>query len=366
MKKTLIAACVLSALSLSAYAAPNVTLYGKLDTSLLYTHLDDDTSAGSTDTLTMESGFNLGSRWGIRGTEHIGSVDVGFVLESGFGSDDGRSWQSGRLFGREAQIHVSGDWGTVYAGRLATIAGDLGSIQMLYPIESAFGNGMGEGVRQGGSTGLSYDRYDNTLAYMSPTFAGFRFGAMYSFKADDTSDTTSRENSSFAKRYAAAALQYKNGNFGAVLAGDYTMHSNETYPDVDDGYNVLLGGNYDFGPVQVFAKVAYFDNDLGMLDTFDLVPDGIALEGWGAELSAKIPAFGGNFRATVGYRDAEEVDNSDNTYKRFNAGIAYEYAFSKRTSMYATIGYAQEEADTTRADRTPNEVQTAIGLIHNF
>ena len=66
---------------------------------------------------------------------------------------------------------------------------------------------------------------------------------MYSFKADSKTDTTSRENSSFADRYAAAGLRYKAGKAAVVLAADYTMYSNATNPDLDDGYSVILGGN---------------------------------------------------------------------------------------------------------------------------
>ncbi|MDL2059778.1 porin [Mesosutterella sp. AGMB02718] len=364
--KTLLAASLLSLFSASVLAVPTVTLYGKIDTSILYTHRDMDNGTDSTDTVSMESGYNLGSRWGLRGTEKIGNVNVGFVLESGIGSDDGTAWQSGRLFGREAQIHVSGSYGTLYAGRLATIAGDLGSIQMLYPVDSAFGNGLVEGVRQGGSTGLSYGRYDNTLAYMSPTLNGFRAGVMYSFKADQKADATTRENSGNAKRYAAGALQYTGANFGLVLAGDYTMYSNAVNPGVDDGYNILLGGNYNFGPVQLFAKATYFDNVLDELDTFSVIPSSMPLEGWGAELSAKIPAFGGSFKAAVGYRSAKDVNDSSNKFKRFNVGGAYEYPFSKRTFVYVSAGYAQEKVKSSSGDYTPNEFQAVLGVNHSF
>lgn len=65
----------------------------------------------------MQSGFSTGNRWGLTGTEDIGNAKVGFVLESGFNSDDGTSGQGGRLFGREAQVNVSGAYGTLYAGR---------------------------------------------------------------------------------------------------------------------------------------------------------------------------------------------------------------------------------------------------------
>ena len=42
MKKSLIAAALLGTFAASAFAAPSVTLYGRIDTSLAYTHLNAD------------------------------------------------------------------------------------------------------------------------------------------------------------------------------------------------------------------------------------------------------------------------------------------------------------------------------------
>ena len=371
MKKSLIAAALLGTFAASAFAAPSVTLYGRLDTSLAYTHLDKDKAGvDSTDTVSMESGFSTGNRWGLKGTEDIGNAKVGFVLESGFNSDDGASSdKESRLFGREAQVNVSGAYGTLYAGRFASIASDSGSIGYLTDV-SAFPNGFGVVGTQKGSTGSAYARYDNALAYQTPTFGGLQAAAMYSFKANSQTDKTSRENSSFADRYAAAGLRYKAGKAAVVLAGDYTLYSNSTHAGLDNGYSVILGGNYDFGVAKAFAKVTYFDNQVNVLDSFDLISDSRdlkkaeALKGWGAELGTNVPAFGGAFLGTVGYRDAKDVDNSSNKFKRWNAAVGYSYAFSKRTSVYAAAGYAQEKANNL--DRKANAAQAGFGLVHKF
>lgn len=369
MKKSLIAAALLGTFAASAFAAPSVTLYGRLDTSLAYTHLDKDKAGvDSTDTVSMESGFSTGNRWGLKGTEDIGNAKVGFVLESGFNSDDGvSSDKESRLFGREAQVNVSGAYGTLYAGRFASIASDSGSIGYLTDV-SAFPNGFGVVGTQKGSTGSAYARYDNALAYQTPTFGGLQAAAMYSFKADSKKDTTTRENTSFADRYAAAGLRYKAGKAAVVLAGDYTLYSNSnaTYKNLDNGYSVILGGNYDFGVAKVFAKATYFDNQASATDSFSLLSDSktVGVEGWGVELSTAVPAFGGTVLGTVGYRDAKNVDNSDAKFKRWNAALGYAYAFSKRTSVYAAAGYAQEKSNAK--DRKASAAQAGFGLVHKF
>jgi predicted porin len=381
MKKSLIAAALLGTFAASAFAAPSVTLYGRIDTGLAYTHMDKDKADVDTDTFSMESGFSTGNRWGLKGTEDIGNAKVGFVLESGFNSDDGASGQGGRLFGREAQVNVSGAYGTLYAGRFGSIASDTGSIGYLGDV-SAFPNAFGIVGTQKGSTGTAYDRYDNSLAYQTPTFGGLQGAIMYSFKGDTQSNEDSiknaRENSGNADRYLAAGLRYKAGKAAVVLTGDMTMYGNAAgeqkanfYHDVDNGYSFILGGNYDFGVAKAFAKVTYFDNQVNLLDSFDLISDSRdlkkkaeALKGWGAELGTNVPAFGGNFLAAVGYRDAKDVDDGSYKFKRWNAAVGYTYAFSKRTNVYGLAGYAQEKANAL--DRKASGAQVGFGLVHKF
>ena len=380
MKKSLIAAALLGTFAASAFAAPSVTLYGRIDTGLVYTHKNLDNTAGSTDTFSMDSGVTTGSRWGLKGSEDIGNAKVGFVLESGFNSDDGASGQGGRLFGREAQVNVSGAYGTLYAGRFGSIASDIGSIGYLGDV-SAFPSTYGFVGNQQGSTGTAYDRYDNSLAYQTPTFGGLQGAIMYSFKGDTQSKEDSiknaRENSGNADRYLAAGLRYKAGKAAVVLTGDMTMYGNAAgeqkanfYHDVDNGYSFILGGNYDFGVAKAFAKVTYFDNQVNVLDSFDLISDSRdlkkaeALKGWGAELGTNVPAFGGNFLAAVGYRDAKDVDDGSYKFKRWNAAVGYTYAFSKRTNVYGLAGYAQEKANAL--DRKASGAQVGFGLVHKF
>ena len=389
MKKSLIAAALLGTFAASAFAAPSVTLYGRVDTGLAYTHKNLDNDKSSTNTVEMTSGFSTGNRWGLTGTEDIGNAKVGFVLESGFNSDDGAvpTSQNSRLFGREAQVNVSGAYGTLYAGRLASIASDSGSIGYLGDV-SAFPSTFGIVGNQQGSTGSAYARYDNTLAYQTPTFGGLQGAIMYSFKgntkASDSNVANARENSGDADRYLAAGLRYKAGKAAVVLTGDMTMYGNvysndskNVYHDVDNGYSFILGGNYDFGVAKVFAKATYFDNQVNVLDSFSLIkdaralstPQALALKGWGAELGTNVPAFGGNFLAAVGYRDAKDVDDGSYKFKRWNAAVGYTYAFSKRTSVYAAAGYAQEKSnakDRNAKDRKASAALAGFGLVHKF
>ena len=95
MKKTLAALAVLGAFAAGSAVAADVTLYGVVDYSLKYSRVDTDkTGEDATNKFEMASGAQSGSRFGLKGTEDLGNgLKVGFVLENGFGADDGTMLQ---------------------------------------------------------------------------------------------------------------------------------------------------------------------------------------------------------------------------------------------------------------------------------
>ena len=104
MKKTLIAAAVMAASGV-AFAASNVTLYGVIDAGAVVSKVKHNTTK-----VQMKSGFDSGSRWGIKGVEDLGNgYAVGFQLEQGFDSDTGADTaanSAGKSFGRETRLYV--------------------------------------------------------------------------------------------------------------------------------------------------------------------------------------------------------------------------------------------------------------------
>lgn len=375
MKKTLLAAALLGSFAASAFAAPSVTLYGIIDTGLNYTHYRaDDGKTASTDTFSEKSGQTASSRWGLRGDEKIGSVTVGFNLENGFNSDDGTQAMS-RLFGREASVHVGGKYGTLYAGREGKLISTAGAAAMggiFSPFSVLWGDA---GIKA--QTGTDWGRVDNSLTYVSPTFSGLQIRAQYSFKNDGTA--TGDENSSDVDRYAALGVSYKNGPAQFALIGDYTMWKNvaKATENIDNGYSIIAGGNYDFKAVRVYGQVNYFDNQASLVSgvgglaalegttSTSSTKGNLGYEGWGISLGATAPALGGTVIAGVSYRDAEEVQDN-NEYKRWEAALGYTYAFSKRTNAYAGVTYAQQKAELTNKDQTPSAVGVMAGLVHKF
>lgn len=376
MKKTLVAASILGCFAGAAFAAPSVTLYGLIDTGLSYVHTHSDVAGvASTDTFSMENGQEFGSRWGIRGTEKIGSATVGFTLESGIQSDDGQgdTKQGGRLFGREASVSVTGPYGSLMAGRLPIFGSVLGANGLFRAIDPTFANytvGMGSGF----ATASMWTRVDNAISYRTPTFGGLTGYAMYSFKND--SSQTGAENKSGVDRYGSLAARYQKGALEAVLVGDYTLYGNTNHPGADDGWTVTLGGNYTFAnQFKVIAFAQYFDSMiLNAQARAGVVKDGLLavtggagygqVDGWGASLGMHCPLWGGTVKASVNYRDMDNT--ADVEFNRWTGTVAYDYALSKRTSVYAMAGYSQEKVKTAQATATPSGCQVSAGLLHRF
>ncbi len=130
MQKKLIALAVAGLASTAAFAQTNVTIYGQVDYGYAYRFDGRDVgsvlpnaSGGPTPSgaSRLDSGIDAGNRLGFKGTEDLGNgLKAVFLLEQGFATDTGFSGQSGRLYGRQAYVGLSGGFGTAVGGRLYT------------------------------------------------------------------------------------------------------------------------------------------------------------------------------------------------------------------------------------------------------
>lgn len=385
MKKTLAAVAVLGAFAGSAVAA-DVTLYGLVDYGVRYQNLDADTAGvDKTNKVDMKSGANSGPRFGLKGTEDFGNgVKVGFVLENGFAADTGALGDSKRLFDREAQLFVDGSFGRVSFGRVGQLASANGSYGLL-GVTGPFSTGYGDatsGLKFVGANGFT--RFDNTITYMTPSFAGLTVYAQYSMDTNGTDNSV--ENESSSDRYYGIGAKFVAGGLtlvGVVDSINYaTVGGNPVVQDMDDALTVTIGGNYDFQVAKVYFGGQYFDNAKTVATNNVTVDDAnkkavigkgytlgtLGAEGWGLGLGVGVPVMGGTASAYAGYLDADSVDDSDASLKRFTGAVGYSYTFSKRTSMYSTLSYTKDEykANGTADKVKPTSVEAIVGLIHKF
>ncbi len=377
IKQSLIAGAVLAACCTAAQAA-DVQIYGVIDTSLVFESVDS--GSGRQNTTYMSSGEEWGSRWGIRGSEDLGNgVTVGFDLQSGIKSDSGEL-QYNRLFARESSLYVKGGFGKIAFGRmdgLIGLRGQTGKLKML----SAFGDGYGPYMPSVNNVMQEPSYIDNSVFYETPTFGGVTVRAQYgmggvSFNQTAHALTSATENKSSADRYLAMTVSYTGGPLNLFAGVDSVRYNAETiwndkvnYRHTDDSLSVTAGANYDFGAFRLYAAGQYFDEvDNGSIRKF--VTGLNALKGYGASVSADIPAAGGNLMVAFSWLDGEAADsdktNQGTDVQRLIAGVGYQYPLSKRTHLYGVVSGGRDKVERTASTARTNYYKAVAGLRHVF
>lgn len=411
MKKTLAAVAVLGAFAAGSVAAADVTLYGVVDYSLKYSRVDSDkANEDAVNNFEMASGAQSGSRFGLKGVEDLGNgMKVGFVLENGFSADDGSLLQGSRLFGRESQVFVNGAFGEVSFGRVGQLVSGNGTYGLMGDI-SPFGASWA-GAVEPSTYMVGYGRFDNTITYKSPEFAGARIYAQYSFDVNTKDEQTAKdtegvelsalshaEGKTTANRYAAVGATYQLGGLSLVAAADWYNWSdnwdknyNETDKvwnhvdgkDSDDGYTFTLGGSYNFQVVKAYLSAQFYDNMYAKGssegDKYTAVADYLGsdqFKGYSVIAGVNAPLGGGLGMFAVGYADLEDCDDPADAGKkktevqRLGASIGYDYPLSKRTNVYSVLSYSKDklenEGNEAGADRDPSTTILWVGMRHKF
>lgn len=377
-KKSLAAAAILGAFVGSAFAA-DVTLYGLVDYGFSYQN-KSPVAGKDTDSFQMKSGQNSGSRFGLKGEEDLGNgLAVGFVLENGFDADTGALGNGGRLFGRESQAYIKGDFGTVSFGRMGQLVSGNGTYGLFGSAVSPFSTGWGDVGGHSQVMGSSFERFDNMITYKTPDFGGFTVYAQYSFDNNSLNDKNSTEagtqhgseGKTTVDRYYGIAAQYKAGNLMIVGAVDSMNWAQPEAGEVnlDDSLSVNLAGTYDFGVAKVYAYGQYFQDYKSAGKVIKFENKG-GVDGYGINLGVDVPAFGGTAKAAVAYGDFEQTHNSAMDMKTYQVTLGYTYNLSKRTFFYTAADYikadyakAYEDANKTSVE---NVYEVNAGLVHKF
>ena len=365
-KKPLAAVAVLGAFAGSALAA-DVQLYGVVDLGLNWTQTDD--GATKTDSFSMASGQNSGSRFGLKGTEDLGNgYKVGFNLENSFKADDGALDKGSRLFHRESLLFVQTPFGEISAGRTGALDAGTGRYNLMGSGATAIGTGWD---KVGASTAVllgTGSRMDNTLTYKSPKMAGFTVLAQASLKKSNVDDEGNaikdQEGSSDADRYYALGVTYGAGALNAGLVYSQTDWNRTELKDQtnDDNQTVVSAfANYDFGMVKPMVAVQYFDGgkDVDVANT--------ALnKGYGFVVGGTAPLVGGTLKVQLGWNDYEDVKTGATEGNNIITGVGYEYPLSKRTFVYTAAGYTQVKTEKAGVETKTKTSEVMLGMVHKF
>lgn len=379
MKKTLLVAAMMASFTGAAVAQNSVTLYGRLAPAMLYQNFEVSDKAkafiglknvgNSFSQFGNVDGFAPGaSLYGLRGVEDLGNgLKVSFQFEEALSTNDARVPGTGN---RVAALTVSNaSWGRIGFGRDNSAANTiLGGIDAL---GTAYGVGHANNSLQVTSIRLS-----NQIKYMSPTISGFTFGLSYSFSGTTTrsiNNVASAETfgTSTQNRLVTTGIRYANGPM--VLAGLYTQVNPANANFGKKVKNWTIGGTYDLKVVKVHG--AYGQNIDGLIATTrnsDIAAGNFGTYGsgavigsgrtnqWAAGLSAPLGA--GKLAFNVGQIKPGGDFKTVNTNTQTNTGIAYTYAFSKRTNVFASYSYMKNLGMVDGI--TANQV--GAGITHSF
>ncbi|KWR91618.1 porin [Cupriavidus sp. IDO] len=380
MKMKLFAAAVAALAAGGAYAQSSVTLYGVVDAGIEYQNKQPGNAAtglsGGHDVVRLTSGNQSGSRWGLRGVEDLGGGLKGvFVLESGFNVDDGKSGQDNRLFGRQAYVGLSSQWGQLTLGRHQTPMYDFGlqfdpmAISTKYSITSQDGAFAG--------------RADNSIKYIG-TFGGLTANALYS-AGSNTGGTAgvfqgnAGEVPGSAKigREYSLSLTYAGGPFAVGAVYDETNLGFVGNPDAVVR-RASAAGSYAFGPAKAFAGYRWAKGvDLGTIPFLGASVQALT----GAKASSNLYWLGLGYQITPAFSltgAAYYQDFRGNKSDPWLFVATADYALSKRTDAYLSMAYAKNKNTSnlgvdgfgkTNVDANGNadsQFGAVVGIRHKF
>lgn len=343
MKKWCITLALVSASG--AWAQSSVTLSGLVDA-----YAGSMRTAGEASSRrVVNSGGMSTSYWSIAGVEDLGGgLKLGFRLGAFFRTDTGDSgrFNGDNYFARDANLSLSGAFGTVTAGR-SSAPNFLPSV-LFNPFGDSFVFSpliVHSAVTAPGfnyATNASDTGWSNKIVYATPTFAGLRANVHYQF-GEQTADGTR------GKHNHGIDVWYTQGPLGLVALYERAQIANPAgtalLPDGDTRRKWMLGASYDLQVAKLFltygqAKRAVDDQDFDTL-----------------QVGASVPLGAGRLLASVARTERTALLQADRT--RTTGTIGYDYFLSKRTDVYANLMH-------DRATDVSSGTSFGVGLRHRF
>jgi predicted porin len=240
MKKGVLAFAVMSTFAGLAQAQSSVSIYGIVDSAMVYTDKVATGTGRNTGSLAqVNSGGLQASRIGFRGKEDLGGgLFAEFGLENGFSTDNGAALQSGALFGRRSVVGLSGkSFGVLHLGRRKDFTDEIaGAYSSITPY-----SGFITAVHANNLDRIGGNRANNMIYYSTPTVGGFRANVTYGF--GEAADSISTGQS------FGFGANYDNGPFGIGFGywqsklGSTTVASSDQGAGSGAGCSTTLGTN---------------------------------------------------------------------------------------------------------------------------
>lgn len=375
--------------SCAAHAQSSVTLYGIINEALTWS-----SNQGGHQAIQLTGNGEYGSRFGLKGAEDLGGgTKAVFVLENGFTPTNGTLGQNGRMFGRQAWVgFTSPQYGTLTFGRQYDAI--VGTLQTMTS-NGAWGGVMFSHPYDNDNTD-DYERVNNSVKYVSPTWHGLNGIAVYGF---------SNDAGGFANnRMWSVGTLYTQGSF--AIAAAYSLYDS---PGINTTATVNSNGAITCCDAPIIAKR---EQIAGVGASYVIGPAKFSLmysnaiySNVGTSLTSGINYRFNNYEANVRYTITPTII----------AGVAYTYTsdnitggtggpaqvhwhqvnflvddfLSKRTSMYVEVvwlgasggpfsrptgsplpatsdGALASQIQTFSASSTRNQAIASVGVVHKF
>lgn len=328
MQKKIIALAVAAVASGAAFAQSNVTIYGNIDMGYMH-------RTGSNGPITSKQAQNdlqsiaSESYIGFKGVEDLGNglkaiFDVAYLLAPD--TNGGLSKSAHQYVG------LTGGFGTA-------VAGDLDGLRYgIYGRYDPFGNYSVGNFQQ---MTIQYDRAQNAVAYISPTFAGFNAIVAYA------TNTQGREGSMYTRnsptvngnsgddRLWSLNVNYNNGPLSVAL--DYETTTNVSATTNNRLYVATAGASYDFGVAKVGVIL---DKQHGQVNSLisNVNNRNNYLLGVTVPVTSKASVL-----ASYGFVKDKNDNVSDADGRK--ASLGARYALSKRTTLYADYTHIHNDSN---------------------
>ncbi|WP_213361603.1 porin [Brachymonas denitrificans] len=396
MKKSLIAIAALAAVG-AASAQSSVTMYGLADVNLGYSKdtVTVTTPNGSGKLTNRKTGFQSGglqgSRLGVKGVEDLGNgLKAVFNYELGFDAINGAftdNSKDGIGFSRRAVVGLQGGFGSVLFGKdytplynliTATSADgqssfDAGALTTGAPNLGGLGGAAAKTYKLGGYKERAYG------VHYAGNFSGVGVQAFGEYSNSKTElAVTGQQTNVLANTKSQGyglGVSYANGPFMVGVAG-HQVKNTAMGTTVSKITEYGVGGTYDFGAAKLFANYLYSKNRPNAALAATPLNANVNTKAEEANIGVLVPFGAASLVAEYGHNRVKFYDGVSGEQMAKGKGndwmIGANYAFSKRTDVYARVGRSNDLKvegvngyfdDITARAKTE---KAAIGLRHKF
>ncbi|MFM0287942.1 porin [Paraburkholderia megapolitana] len=340
-----------------AHAQGSVTLYGTIDTGFQYSNV------GGQKTASLVTSSMHPTKWGLIGQEPLGGGTFAiFKLENGFNSVNGTVQQSGTIFGREAWVGLrNSSLGELRIGNNYTVP----DITLRRD-----GVDFNWGTAANNFIFARMLRINNSIKYDSPELSGFSVQASYSLGSNGSTTLPRTLGNT-----ATIGFRYATKNFAADA--DFATQVYSPANVINQG-STTSTGNYSFFIVRY---------DFGFLvagASFEMHRGGTAAGGYSGyatvnndfyEIAARVPI---NTFADLTFSFGQYKDLATSAGNATSYLVRYDYALSKRTTLYAGVAGIRNGSDasfsitSTVGPSVPvgvpgsNVTAGIVGMVHKF